>query len=230
MPLLGFWYAQAKLTTLLTLPNAGTQSAELSALRTALMATVWVASATWFATLKRKPASAALKVHAGAPKLHVVALAAAGARPLKPSTTLPSEVSWSCRVVDAAPLARLNAAPPTQFAVGPEPAPAALAVSVALSPPLKVVVQAAFAHATTLSVAGLQVRPMPVPWRISTWCGPVCGGGGSGEPSALVAHALVQGEPQHTLGTIEPAPREIAPVLLLTVPPTTTPAPTVTAP
>ena len=111
-------------------------------------------------------------------------------------------------VVELLPLGMLNDAPLGQFTVMPAP----VAVSVPVTPPVYADAQAASWHATTISVEGLHVRPLPVSWRTSRWCGPAEGGwhiGGIVVPLTQVAvHA--DAEPQHTLFTAAPAVNAMA--------------------
>ena len=119
-----------------------------------------------------------------------------------PSTTLPTVVTCTSLVVELLPLGMLNDAPLGQFTVMPAP----VAVSVPVTPAVYADAQAASLHATMVSVEGLHVRPLPVPWRISRWCGPVEGDwhiGGIGVPLTQAA-VQVDAEPQHTLFTAAP--------------------------
>ena len=166
VPLPGFVYAQVKVTALLTLAKAGTHTVALSDLRTALTLTVCAASAAWFGTSKRKPLSAAVNVQPGLPNVQLVLLVGDGAGPLMPSTTLPAVVSCMSSVTEPLPIGMLKPAPLGQFTVMPVP----LAVSVPVTPARYGTLQAASWQAAIVSVAGLQVTPLPLPWRISRWC------------------------------------------------------------
>ena len=132
VPVPGFWYTQLKPTDLLTLANAGTHTAALSDLRTALTFTVCSASATWFGTSNTKPLSAAVKLQPGLPKLQLVVLVGTGAAPLAPNTTLPTLVTCTVVVTVPLPAGMLKAAPPGQLTVMPAP----VAVSVPVAPPV----------------------------------------------------------------------------------------------
>ena len=132
VPLAGLVVAQVNFRLLLTLANAGTQTAALSALRTALRVTVCSTSETWFATSNSRPLSAAVWVHEGLPNVQVAAFVVAGAAAVMPSSTLPAVVCCIATLTDELPAGMLKAAPPGQFTVMPVP----LAVSVPATPPV----------------------------------------------------------------------------------------------
>src|ERR1700741_3042123 len=96
---------------LLTLANAGTQTAALSDLRTAVMLKLCEASAAWCGTSNSRPASAAVKVQAGLPKLQGVALVGDWLRPGGPKKTRPADTTCASSVVLLAPEAMLKFAP-----------------------------------------------------------------------------------------------------------------------
>ena len=103
----------------MALAKAGVQTVLLSLLRTALMLTVCATSATWLGTSKTKPASAAVKVQAGLPKLQLSALLAAGVLLATPSTVAVVVVACRLTVVLLLPEAMLNAAVAGQFTLPP---------------------------------------------------------------------------------------------------------------
>ena len=116
---------------MLVLAKAGVQAVLLSLLRTALTLTVWAVSLTWLGTSNRKPASAALKVQLGAPKLQVVALDAAGVLLLVPSSVAAVVVACRLTVVVLLPAAMLKLAPAGQTTLPP------VALSVPVTPLVK---------------------------------------------------------------------------------------------
>jgi len=74
-------------------------------------------------------------------------------------------------------------APEGQFTVWPVP----LALSVPLTPVVTRVEQAALPQATTVTVLGVQVSPVPEAWRSSRWCRVLQSGGlGEAEMQVLV--------------------------------------------
>ena len=91
----------------------------------------------------------------GAPKLQVVAVAAAGEL-VAENTDVPGVVTCTSLVTVLLPAGMEKPLPPDQFTVV---VPVALRVPV--SPLVKAVVHAASAQALIVSVLGVQVRPVP---------------------------------------------------------------------
>src|SRR5689334_16205978 len=116
---------------LLTLAKAGVQLNALSDLRTAFTLTVCEASAKWSGTVNWRPASTAVKVQAGLPKLQVVALLGVTLKLDAPNTTLPAVVTCTLLVVVLAPAAIVKFAPLGQTTLG-----VPVAVSVPVRPPV----------------------------------------------------------------------------------------------
>jgi hypothetical protein len=97
-----------------TLAKAGVQARPLSLLRTACTVKAWLLSLRWWGRSNSRPASAAVKVQAGLPKLQLAAFKAAGVLLATPSTAGVVVVTCTLTVVLPLPDGMLKAVPAGQ--------------------------------------------------------------------------------------------------------------------